>query len=388
MATNLFGLGFQDFYSSTLTADITSVSTSIGLSTLPTPSMGILVIDPDSATSREIILYTSKSPTVVNLPADGRGYSGTTAAAHLTGTTVIMAPVKVWFDSLVSGEISNDSTRNNLPTDHVVSGCVWTADAAGSTRNASMTAGVIYLNGHSYTVDAVTARNFVASKDTYIDLGASGLSDGKATPTYTASTNNAASPAVGVGNMRIGIIVTGASSIATAQSINQGQESSVLPIASSIAYSVTDSLGNVICQRGPYRRILGYHQITSPFTTTTGGSQVTVTGLSTTVNIPTTLAGRKVRLTFHAYRLFSSQAAGLGVDAIITDTTAGVNLASSQFTTPVTNYSETCDVSIIYTLPATGTRTFNVQVDQVTGGATLTVTAASDSPAYLLIELM
>jgi hypothetical protein len=174
--------------------------------------------------------------------------------------------------------------------DFVQSGLVWTADAAGSTRNASMTSGILRINGRRYSVSAVTARTFTASKDTYVDILAN--SDGTATVVYTEATNNAASPALAGNSVRIAIIVTGAGNIAAASSINQGQEDRVLPIASSIAYSVTDSLGNLICPRDPTRKLLGYRQITSTFT----GSSATpaqITGLSVPIIIPT---GRKIKV--------------------------------------------------------------------------------------------
>lgn len=86
---------WQNNYTAHLTADITSSSTDIFLDTVPTPSEGILVIDPDTPANFEVIFYNSKSATKVTCPsaALGRGYDGSTATSHLTGTKVIMAPV-------------------------------------------------------------------------------------------------------------------------------------------------------------------------------------------------------------------------------------------------------------------------------------------------------
>jgi hypothetical protein len=112
---------------------------------------------------------------------------------------------------------------NMMP--YVVSGCVWTADAVGSTRNASMTAGTVMIQGVLLTVAAVTARTFTASNDTYIDLASAG--NGTATPTYTTVTNNSLSPALAnsgtsLNTIRVAVITVGASSIAANGNIGQG----------------------------------------------------------------------------------------------------------------------------------------------------------------------
>jgi hypothetical protein len=95
---------FQNFYTATLTSDITSSATDIFLDTVPNGTEGFLVIDPDSTTGREVIYYNAKSATKVTCPSavDGRGQDDTTAGAHLTGTTVIMAPVAAYFETLLA----------------------------------------------------------------------------------------------------------------------------------------------------------------------------------------------------------------------------------------------------------------------------------------------
>lgn len=242
---NPTNFGYQNFYSGLLTSDITSGTLTLPLDTVPTPTSGILVIDPNSSTNREVILYTSKGASNVVCPSDGRGYSGTSAVAHLTGTQLIMAPVDKWFTALASGELSNDPLRTELFYDYVASGCVWSGDSYGATKNGSMTSGVIYINGRRLTLVAVTAHVFTASKDTYVDASDNG--DGTALLTYTEVTNNAASPALATSNLRLGIIVTGASNIAAATSVNQGNlGATLLPLISGRILQGTDSLGNSV----------------------------------------------------------------------------------------------------------------------------------------------
>lgn len=92
----------ENFYRTQLSSDITSSATDIFLDTVPVGSEGTLIINPDSAANREIIFYNSKTATKVTCPsaALGRGYDNTTATSHTAGTTVIMAPISDWFNSL------------------------------------------------------------------------------------------------------------------------------------------------------------------------------------------------------------------------------------------------------------------------------------------------
>lgn len=209
-----------------------------------------------------------------------------------------------WLYSLVNipaGPASPVTRDSEHFFDHVASGLVITGDAYASTRNASMTAGVCYINGRRISLSAVVARTYTASRDTYVDVLDNG--DGTGTLVYTEVTNNNASPSLAANSIRIGIVVTGASNIASVASINQGQEGKVLPIASSIPYMTTDSLGNLICSRDPNRKILSYRQLVAGIST---GSTtvVAMTGLSCPLKgIP---LGRKIKVTLHWGTAYSS----------------------------------------------------------------------------------
>lgn len=149
--------------------------------------------------------------------------------------------------------------RKDMTPDFFVSGGIWTGDAYGSTRAASMTALVCYINGQRGTISAVTARVFTASKDTYIDvLNSSGVFS----LVYTEVSNNAASPALAANSLRLGVVVTGASNIAAATSINQGQPSRTVPTTTNLYQSGTDSLGNKINKRNPHSPIVYTAQAT------------------------------------------------------------------------------------------------------------------------------
>jgi len=384
MATRLnpSNFGYQNFYSSTLTADITSGSLTISLAAVPTPSSGILVIEPDSSTAREVILYTSKGASTVTCPSDGRGYSGSTAASHLTGSTVIMAPIDKWFTALASGELSTDPLRTELFFDYVASGCVWSGDAYGSTRNASMTSGVVYIQGRRLTASAVSGRTFTASKDTYIDASDNG--DGTVLLTYTEVTNNAASPALSTNNIRLGIVITGASNIANSGSVNQGQENMILPIASSVPYAVTDSLGNLICPRDPLRRLLGYRQITAAVTGITSTTGAQVTGLSVPVIVPT---GRKIKITVFTRGGYITTAVAQWKLQIWDGTVgSGTQLADGELT-PANISQPDCINVVAITTPTSSSKTYNVGLATSIGADAANLDASSTAPNFIKVEL-
>lgn len=98
-------LSFQNFFTTTLSSGITNTDTTIYLNSLPTGNEGYLVIEPDSATNKEIIYYTSKGANFVTLPsvAAGRGVGGTTAVSHSSGVTVQMNVVAEHFKALQDG---------------------------------------------------------------------------------------------------------------------------------------------------------------------------------------------------------------------------------------------------------------------------------------------
>lgn len=377
-------IGWQNKFSTTLSSGITASDTTIPLTSLPTPSEGFLVLEPDSSTGWEVIYYTSKTGSAVVCPsvAAGRGQDDSTAASHSSGATVRMDTTAGMFEVLQNATGLTGVHENNsyYGFDFVASGCVWSGDAYASTRVASMTSGVAYINGRKHTVAAVTSRTFTASKDTYIDLLYS-LTDNVATVVYTEASNNAASPALAANSIRIGIIITAAGSIADAGSVNQGQETKVLPIASSTPYTVTDSLGNLICPRDPNRKVLGYRQITANFTTTSA-TPVIVTGLSFPAIIPT---GRKVRVTGYIYTLTDSGSATMGFNIF---TGASLNALTTQIQASEATKNGTTlpiNVSGLHTPSAT---TLFFSAAALTSTGTLTVTAAATAPAFIMVELV
>lgn len=143
-ATPTTNISYQNFFSATLTADMTATSTDVFLDVVPNGTEGFLVIDPDSTTAREVIYFNSKTVTKVVCPsvADGRGQDDTTAGAHLTGTTVIMAPVAAYYEALLS---------------------LFTTSPQGWTSVAGSISGATYNGNRSYTLTTSTDQTAVVS---------------------------------------------------------------------------------------------------------------------------------------------------------------------------------------------------------------------------------
>ena len=382
-------LGFQNFFSATLTSDITASSTDIPMDAIPNATEGFLVIEPDSTTAREVIFYDSKTALKVVCPSagDGRGQDDTTAGSHSTGATVIMAPVAGFWEAFQSGRAFTNNVINTskLKTasefiyDHVASGMVITGDSLGVNKNYSISSGVVYIAGERCTVAAVSAQTVGASKDRYVDLRSNG--DGTASYITNEVNNNAASQALVAGDLRVGIVVAGATFITNAGSINQGEETKVLPIASSIPYAVTDSLGNLICPRDPNRRTLGYRQIVTNFATAST-SAVQVTGVSCPVIVP---AGRKVKVT----AMFPSLSASTGTNwnAQLWDGTVGSGTQLNLITGKL-NDSTFSTAGFLEQLatPSATSKTYNLGL--TTNPGTITAGAAATNPIWIKVELI
>lgn len=219
--------GYQNFFSTTLTGDITSGTLTIGLATIPSPTSGILVIEPDSTSSREVILYTSKGASTITCPADGRGWAGSSASAHLTGSTVIMAPVDEWFKGLADGTLSTDPLRTAGFSNFISSGGV-VAQSSGLIGTFSNV--VFWLNGQRYAGTSIANKTYTASKDTYVDITAT--SGGAVSVTYSEVSNGAASPTLAANYIRVAKVVTNGSAITgVTQSGNDSLNNPIYPAA-------------------------------------------------------------------------------------------------------------------------------------------------------------
>lgn len=308
------------------------------------------------------------------------GGMGAIAPTSVTSTGAVSGTTGTF-----SGAVSDTGTalstyRAGVAFDFVESGCVITADNAGTNKNYSVTSGVVWLSGKRLTVASVSAQTVGASKDRYIDLHDNG--DGTAIHVTNEVSNNAASQALTAGNLRLGIVVAGATTIANAASINQGQEDRVLPIASSIAYSVTDSLGNLICPRDPNRRVLGQRQIIANLSSLNSGSLAILTGLNVPVIVP---AGRKIKVSMGGGWWQSVGGATDVTWAICDGSTSTVITQTASSINSATNYRPT-DLNSNAITPGSTSKTYLAAYD--VDAVSVTLNAASTYPVWIRVELV
>lgn len=317
-----------------------------------------------------------------NVPTNGQALD---AAPVLANFLAIAQAIQAFDGSqVVAGTIlaaamaasANPNTLINQTTfPFVASGLIWSGDSYGASLNGSMTSGVIYYNGVPVAIGAVTANAFAASKDTYIDIDLNG------NITYQAVTNNAASPALTANSIRVAIVVSGAGSIASVAAINQGQPTKVLPIASSIAYTTTDSLGNLICPRDSGRKTLGYRQIiVSPTTTSTTGADIT--GLSMAIIVPD---NRRIKLILDLGTSISSNA-GTGSAVLASLNEGATVLARKQFLQYTNNAGTGIDKPTAVITPSSGLHTYKGQFWGTSAG-TVTLNGDPTFAPFIKAEL-
>ena len=283
----------------------------------------------------------------------------------------------------ISG-VNLSTIRSEMEFDYIASGGIWSGDSYAASRNASMTALVCYINGQRGEVSAVTARAFTASKDTYVDiLNTAGVFS----LVYTEVANNAASPALAANSIRLAIIVTDATDIQDVGSINQGEQNKVLPVASNNYYTVTDSLGNLICPRDPNRKILGFRRMTSTFTVSSASSSL-VTNANGTLSVPVIVpTGRKVRVSAFSEGVKYATATGSAYMSVHPTSVGTTRIINSACTSATANASVPANPNIIHT-PSSTSMTYVCGLAGDSGAVVSTLAANSTAPAYIMVELV
>lgn len=258
----------------------------------------------------------------------------------------------------------------------VASGCVWTGNSVGSTRVGSMTAGIVYIAGKRLTVALVSSRTFTASKDTYVDFKDNG--DGTASITYTEVTNNAASPALaGSGTffntLRNGVIATGTTSIAATTSINQGNIGTAIPAVGGVVQVISDSIGNLICNRTPTPTVLGYARLT-------GVSVGTSLGTFTPALVCYIPLGRHVKVIVNNGRITNT--GGSGVETTYSISVDGTSTGTIQGTQVSSVSSGGGNIISDVVSPSVGAHTFTAQA-----AASAAVSMNSGNSGLITVEL-
>lgn len=138
--------------------------------------------------------------------------------------------------------------------------------------------------------------------------------------------------------------------------------------------------------RNPATNVLGSASITTPFTTTST-SAVQITGLTTSVTVPT---GRSVKITASSTEIYNSAMGSYSVSLTIWDGVVGSGTQISQGTQNLASLGSNLGIPIncsILVTPTNGTHVYNIGL-QVGGGGTANLTATTNSPAYILVEMI
>lgn len=225
--TGTSNLGYQNKFTTTLTSGISSTDTTIGLNSLPTPSEGFLVLEPDSATAWEVIYYTSKTGSAVVCPSAGagRGQDDSTPQSHSSGATVRMDTTAGMFEVLQNG--------SSLGTNSI---------AAANLAASAITLGYAQITSNSTTTSTTYAVG-TSQLGVLVTLPAGGRR--VEISVYTASLGSSAAtvPTMGLfSGASVGTLTTQLTTFFgnASSSINNGAYMvwSGTPSAGSIAYTV------------------------------------------------------------------------------------------------------------------------------------------------------
>jgi hypothetical protein len=166
---------FSNFYESTLNGIVASGATSATLTAAPTSdgtsaiaAPYYLVIDPDNASNREVVLVTAASGTTVSTMTRDVEGRHTTDPTHVDGTTVRMAVIKEMFEDLhdrVDAGMTATSTDTLTNKTFDVEG---TGNSISNIDVADLKSGVLDTDMSSVSSSDDTLASAKATK-TYID---------------------------------------------------------------------------------------------------------------------------------------------------------------------------------------------------------------------------
>lgn len=298
----------------------------------------------------------------------------TVSLGAITPTSVASTGAVSGTTGTFSGQVTDTGTtlqqiRTETSGDFVSSGCVWTINTG---QTGKMTAGIVYVSGVRTTPVAVTSQLFTASQDTYVSVSTTGA------VSYSAVANNSNSPGLSAGSVWLAIVVTGTTAIT---SINQGQIGAVAPIVSGRTLMVSDTNGYLIYPM-QNQKILSYAQTTTSFVTAST-TDVQVTGLTTTIIIPTN--ARKVKITAYVPTISNNLTAAWYLT--IWEGTVGTGTQFQQ----ATGYMSTTGTGNFAIVTAIinssfGSHTYNVGTH--TSQGTMTQTSSATVPSFISVELL
>jgi hypothetical protein len=236
-------LDVQNWFETTLSAQVGSTDTTINLNAVPTPSEGYLILDPDNTSLREVIHYTSTASGSVSLPGVGdRGVDSTSAQPHAQNAIVRMEYTTSHYDALKNGYgLSNNSityrtlapgvTRlafNDTPINAVLGTAATTTAIASGTSHGGVCevyAGFIAGNANSGVYVNVIAQvlcDGAAIVPTIVTLNAPFISG--ATPLYTYNYFFQSTPSAATHTWALSLKATAGSAVQLADSYIKVEE--------------------------------------------------------------------------------------------------------------------------------------------------------------------
>lgn len=344
----------------------TGTNATAWVSTLTSPSITTSLLD---ANNKTWIAANPAGSSAVNYANIGNSATGNAVTYGVGGSDTNISNN---LTSKGSGKVQDNGSNlidfRSSFANFIQTGGVWTI---GSGLTASMSAATIWINGVEYSVSSISSHTFGSSVDTYVDYTVgSGI-------TYTAVSNNAASPSLATNSVRIAIVVSGGS----ISSINQGSPQATAPVASNVIYSVSDSLGNIIYPNTPYPKLIGYRQTTNNFTTTST-TAVQITGLS----LPILAGGTRLKVVATASDMFSNGGAAYVAMTLWNGTVgSGTQIGRAQMNPSSSGQSPVS--CFAYLMPAAGLVTFNVGLQTSNASFSGEIEASSTYPATFAVEV-
>lgn len=128
---------------------------------------------------------------------------------------------------------------------------------------------------------------------------------------------------------------------------------------------------------------LGYAQITSNFSVTSS-TPTQVTGLSAAVSIPS--GGRRVKVTFQCRDAFRAGGGPFDITLWDGNVVSGTKIQGIQPNTPNGNAQSATLIWVSNVAPSAGAKTYNIGLSSATNQST--IEASSDSPAFILVEVI
>ena len=159
------------------------------------------LVSPSQSSAGEEINASDINGPVNQLASVINGNLDDTNIASLSGTKITAGTIPA---TAMAADANIETRFNEALGDFVASGCVWSATTG---LGATMTAGVVYIDGKRLSVSSVASRTFTASKDTYVTVSNTGVLG------YSEVANGATGPAASAGSIFLAKVVTNGSAV-------------------------------------------------------------------------------------------------------------------------------------------------------------------------------